>query len=534
MESLSHLEQEPPPLEDPGEPTFEEEEDDVFMSPEEDLPLGLVDLDAVSISDVLMELSHMTRRDGSSKYTDGELKELGKRLERRDIDLTLIEPNALPYTYETHKLDMQANKAKNKRLKQAISSLLENSCPGFEKNLCHSLISVGWLLSLEDTQCTQPKKKGSLERCSGTYKLANKKALLDGVVWRCRVCDKYQYIRKDAHVFFKMHNKVPIGTLVRVCMAFIVGTPALELSMTLNLRENTIKDIYTTLRYLVIQSYSPTKLGGNQVVVEMDEMYWIRRMRPYGLLRNKLTFLIFGALERNTGKIRLKLLIDRTAETILKETEDMVLEQSIVFTDSYVGYSGLTGRGYDHYHLIKPSYVDQKPGKKETGERKYYKQRLQIKKPPTIEQEMKLDLAEIYRRKTGQNLSAYSSTSGIENVWKYFRKFYRSKGRISCNAVAMMNVITEFEWRHNNKSDIFNAFASLLQPEMTSLLTSLSANRVSEAKRIVKRASAKRSIVRRKMAKEFVRKHLELIKSLIGSILATIKPKTALLDNLVS
>jgi hypothetical protein len=462
----------------------------------------------------------MVRRDGSIKYDEAQLKVMRKRLLRNDIDLTLVETTALPYTYETHKLNAKTNLVTKKRLRQAIAGLLENSCPGMEKKLCYTLIDIGWLISLEDTQCVRPKNKKSTERCAGTYKLANKKSMLDGVIWRCRVCTKYQYIRKGAHLFFKLHNKVPLGTLVKVCVGFLLETPASDMMMTLDLREATVRDVYKTLRHLVIKGYAPQKLGGNGLVVEMDEMYWIRRIKTFKREpRVKRTYLLFGAIERASGKIGVRLMFDREAQTIERHTQDLVNEQSIVFTDSYAGYGRLSGMGYYHYHLIKPSYVDTRPEK--TEKKVYHRQRLQIKKLPTADQEMKVDLAEIARRKSGLNLSVYSSTAGIENVWKYFRKFYRSRGRISCDTSDMENAIIEFQWRYNNKGDIFNTFASLLQPEMTDLLSFFSETRVKASVREAKKASAQRSNERRKAAKEIVKDYLTQIKLVAEWVSAT-------------
>jgi transposase len=91
----------------------------------------------------------------------------------------------------------------------------------------------------------------------------------------------------------------------------------------------------------------PDLLAGE---IELDETYFGGRRkgkRGRGAF-NKVP--VFGILERN-GVVKVEVIKDVTAETLLNLTVKMVRRRSIVYTDKFKAYDTLTFCGYRHLRI---------------------------------------------------------------------------------------------------------------------------------------------------------------------------------------
>ncbi len=61
---------------------------------------------------------------------------------------------------------------------------------------------------------------------------------------------------------------------------------------------------------------------------------------------------VFGILERN-GKVKVEIVEDVSAETILRETIKKVKRGSIIYTDQFRSYDGLVIYGFRHERIDK-------------------------------------------------------------------------------------------------------------------------------------------------------------------------------------
>jgi len=107
---------------------------------------------------------------------------------------------------------------------------------------------------------------------------------------------------------------------------------------------NTAHKIYQRIRKAIYDfvSREDEVLSGE---VEADESY-------FGGKRAMDKIPVFGILERN-GKVKVEIVEDVSAETILRETIKKVKRGSIIYTDQFRSYDGLVIYGFRHERIDK-------------------------------------------------------------------------------------------------------------------------------------------------------------------------------------
>lgn len=171
------------------------------------------------------------------------------------------------------------------------------------------------------------------------YRLAHKS-------FRCKRCG-YTF-----HDFSgRWINKVQITTKdwLWIIKLFELELSARRIAEQVRLSYPTVLKAVTVIRMAIV---SPTRdadklLGGE---VEMDESYFGgRRKGKRGRgAANKVP--VFGILERN-GVVKVEVIKDVTAETLLNMTVKTVRRGSIVYTDKFRGYDSLMFCGYRHIKI---------------------------------------------------------------------------------------------------------------------------------------------------------------------------------------
>ena len=114
----------------------------------------------------------------------------------------------------------------------------------------------------------------------------------------------------------------------------------------MNLAYNTAYKGLQTIRYAIVchSQDAPDMLGGE---VEIDESYFggRRKVKRGRGAAGKVP--VFGILERN-GRVRVTVVKDVTASTLLGLTVKCVRRGSIVYTDKFKSYDSLMFCGYRH------------------------------------------------------------------------------------------------------------------------------------------------------------------------------------------
>jgi transposase len=173
----------------------------------------------------------------------------------------------------------------------------------------------------------------------GIYRLAHKS-------FRCKRCG-YTF-----HDFSgRWINKVQITTKdwLWIIKLFELELSARRIAEQVRLSYPTVLKAVTVIRMAIVSPTSDAdKLLGGEV--EMDESYFGgRRKGKRGRgAANKVP--VFGILERN-GVVKVEVIKDVTAETLLNMTVKTVRRGSIVYTDKFRGYDSLMFCGYRHIKI---------------------------------------------------------------------------------------------------------------------------------------------------------------------------------------
>lgn len=143
--------------------------------------------------------------------------------------------------------------------------------------------------------------------------------------------------------------KIPLGKVLLAVKLFEMELPALRASRQLGVAYKTMLKLYDVLRrciYCELEGKSDCLRGE----VEMDESYFggTRKGKRGRGAANKIP--VFGILERQ-GKVRVEIVEDVTAQTLLKLALKKVKRGSLIYTDRYRSYDGLVALGFRHERI---------------------------------------------------------------------------------------------------------------------------------------------------------------------------------------
>ncbi len=129
---------------------------------------------------------------------------------------------------------------------------------------------------------------------------------------------------------------------------FELEISARKISHQLGISYPTVLKALTVIRLAILRNSQPENLLDGEI--EIDEAYFGgRRKGKRGRgAANKIP--VFGILERN-GRVKVQVVKNVTAETLLTETIKTVRRGSIVYTDKYKGYDSLIFCGYRHLKI---------------------------------------------------------------------------------------------------------------------------------------------------------------------------------------
>jgi len=166
--------------------------------------------------------------------------------------------------------------------------------------------------------------------------------------YKCYKCKKEWSVRKDSIL---EDLKVPFSKFILAVKLFILEVAAHKAHKELDLAYNTTHKIYTKLRQCIYKFVSKDDqlLSGE---VEMDESYFGGKRKSSRGRGAKNKIPVFGILERN-GKVKVEIVKDVSAETLLVETIKKVKRGSLIYTDKFKSYDGLVMQVFKHERLGK-------------------------------------------------------------------------------------------------------------------------------------------------------------------------------------
>jgi transposase len=143
--------------------------------------------------------------------------------------------------------------------------------------------------------------------------------------------------------------KVPLGKIVMAIKLFELEVPGWQASKQLQVAYKTMMKIYDMLRQVIYYELN----GETQHLcgeIEMDESYFGGKRKGKRGRGASGKIPVFGILERN-GKVKVEIVHDVTAETLLTLAIKKVKRGSLIYTDRYKSYDGLVAMGFKHKRI---------------------------------------------------------------------------------------------------------------------------------------------------------------------------------------
>ena len=168
------------------------------------------------------------------------------------------------------------------------------------------------------------------------YKLSNQK----------RRCSKCKYTFHDFSYRWINHGRLTFVQWLSLIKLFELELSVRKMAEQMNLSYNTVYKAVQTIRYSILSNSDDAHdlLGGE---IELDESYFGGRRKGNRGRGAAGKVPVFGILERN-GQVRVSVVPNVSADTLIDLTVKTVRRGSIVYTDKFRSYNSLMFCGYRH------------------------------------------------------------------------------------------------------------------------------------------------------------------------------------------
>jgi transposase-like protein len=228
-------------------------------------------------------------------------------------------------------------------------------------------------------------------------------------------CRKSVTIRSDS---FFADLRLPCSTIMLVAYHWLGKSPVYLAMAASGCSSHTVCDLYFRFRHLVSNSVKPEDavIGGDNIVVEIDESKFGKRKYNRGH-RVEGVWVVGGVEKTAEKRIFVVPVEDRTKVTLLGLIRKHVKPGSIIHTDLWKGYSGLSEDGQFQHFTVNHS--------------KHFKDPV-----------------------TGVH------TNTIEGTWNGIKTMIKPRNRV---AEGMDDHLWECAWRRQNKNKLWKAFILALR-----------------------------------------------------------------------
>ena len=185
------------------------------------------------------------------------------------------------------------------------------------------------------------------ESCDGRIRLRREKKI-DGFTYRCskKNCGFRQSIRHNSYF---TDSKLPLGTILKFCYFWVNRIESNFIKYELQIgSDNTVVDWKNFCREVCVEYLfrSSEKIGGPGKIVEIDESKFGKR--KYNRGRRVDGVWVFGGIERESGRMFLEAVPDRTSATLIPIIKKYVLPETTIYSDCWKSYDCLVREGYLH------------------------------------------------------------------------------------------------------------------------------------------------------------------------------------------
>ncbi|GFX92601.1 DDE_Tnp_IS1595 domain-containing protein [Trichonephila clavipes] len=184
-------------------------------------------------------------------------------------------------------------------------------------------------------------------RCKEPCSIVKRKKSSNGSIWRCKKCRAEKSIRVGS--WFSC-SKLNLQEILRLTWDLITGTKTCDIERKSGFSSATLADWRHFVHEQVLDHVELTssKIGGVGKVVEVDESKFGKRKFHKG--RHVEGQWVFGGVERDSGKLFLVAVHDRTQRTLMQIIMEWIEPGTTIISDCWKGYNHdvLTAEGFNH------------------------------------------------------------------------------------------------------------------------------------------------------------------------------------------
>jgi len=242
------------------------------------------------------------------------------------------------------------NKPERRKASESTYSLMEFMREFPDDNAC-----LEWLWR------TRHAQDGSHTHCPKCDRERKFHRVKDRPAYDCDTCG-YHLHPTAGTIFHKSSTSLHLWFYAMYVMASTrCGISAKHLERELGVTYKTAWRMFNRIRNDLMGQDDETPLGGE---VEADET-WISPRRPRNTVKrarikagvvhkntpHSIEYpMVFGAVERG-GRVRAEVTPDSRRETLERKVREYVLPESLIYTDEWVGYSGLGKSAFRHRRI---------------------------------------------------------------------------------------------------------------------------------------------------------------------------------------
>jgi len=254
-------------------------------------------------------------------------------------------------------------------------------------------------------------------------RLSGSKNYVDDHAWHCsnKDCTGIENIRNN-NILFNSFPRIKFRILLIFIFTHFTVLLSPVLSKTiLGLSKVTIRELSKLLNSWIVEHQLQVernvgKFGGERKIVELDESCFFKRKNNKGRIQKQIWG--FGFVERESGRLFVRIVPNRSAETLLPIIQEWIaVNTKMLVSEEWRAYSKLKDKGYNHKTIKhKDNFVD--------------------KLQPT------------------------THTQNIENRWGLIKSLLKRSGKIL--RVGFDQKVIEIVWRIMNKNDLQNSLLQIL------------------------------------------------------------------------
>lgn len=170
-----------------------------------------------------------------------------------------------------------------------------------------------------------------------------------GKIYKCtkKTCRKMESLLKET-----IFQNLCLKKTIIIISSWIRNKKIAHLIQDCNIEEKKIYNVYKLVRERIQNFFlqNEIRLGGRDVVLEMDETHLFTRKYHRGNVLASEQIWVFGILERFSGRCFLKVVEQRDSETLFRIVREIAHPESVIMGDQWRGYS-LIQRHFTTFHV---------------------------------------------------------------------------------------------------------------------------------------------------------------------------------------